>query len=76
MRYLKELYRKDPRRWIPTVAIVAFLVILTLYTIRDGFMTVWPGWAVIGLTTIAYVWNLIYEIRKKRKRDKTWPGDL
>ena len=66
MSFLKDLYRADPRRWIPTVAIIIFLIILTTYSIRDSFVALWPGWAVNGLTTIAYEGNLIYEYKKRR----------
>jgi len=67
MSFIGKLYKTDPKRWIPTVAIIVFLIILSYYSIRDSFLSVWPGWAVIGLTTIAYVGNLIYEYKNRKK---------
>jgi hypothetical protein len=70
MEFLKELYRKDPRRWIPTVGIIVFFVILLVFSILDGFLVLWPGWGVWVLMTGGYTWNLIWEYKQRNRR---WP---
>jgi hypothetical protein len=68
MKRLKLVYKKDPRRWIPTIMLGIFLVILTFYSIIDSFMSVWPGWAVILTACLVLIIDTLKQTQKLKNR--------
>ena len=69
MKYLKLVYKKDPRRWIPTIFFGIFLLIGLYFGIfRGEWVEIWPLWAILLLAVGALGIDTVKQINKLKSR--------